>query len=44
MAFFNGPDLEQGRMLEDGEFPQQGLVPQIFANNDRDSNPSHDIL
>ena len=34
MAFFNGPDLEQGRMLEDGEFPQQGLVPQLFANND----------
>ena len=34
MAFFNGPDLEQGRMLEDGEFPQQGLVPQLFGNND----------
>ena len=21
-------------MLEDGEFPQQCLVPQLFANND----------
>jgi len=35
MAFFEGPDLEQGRMLEDGGFPQQGLVPQLFANDVR---------
>ena len=33
MAFFDGLDLEQGRMLEDGRLPQQGLVPQIFAND-----------
>ena len=35
MAFFEGPDLEQGRMLEDGGFPQQGLVPQLFVNDVR---------
>ena len=35
MVLFNGPDLEeQGRVIENGGFQQQGLVPQLFANND----------
>ena len=34
MAFYERPDLGEGRVLEEGWIPQQGLVPQLFDNPD----------